>query len=202
MQPTFSVIGGFFIKTILALIPALALWFWAREWLIQPVGWLSTQLMMGLFPTWVAGTTLDGTTLTLLTTVELPSDRPGMSARLAPSANLLTYCYGLPMFAALLVAAGARGLWWKLPFGALILIPFQAWGACFDLLVKVAVHFGAHSAAVTGFSALQINLIAIGYQMGFLLLPTLAPMLTWVVLERRFLATVAVDGALKGITSR
>lgn len=199
MSRGLSVIGGFFLRTILWLVPALALWWWAREWLVQPVAWLSQQLMLGFFPNWVYRTELEGTVLALLTAIPVPQP-DGRLAELAPEANVLTYCYGLPMLLALLLGARAKGLWWKLPVGALVLWPFQAWGVVFDLLIKVGAHAAAVSMPVTGWSALQVNLFAVGYQLGFLLLPTLVPMLLWLQFERHFLATVMVDAALSGAT--
>jgi hypothetical protein len=201
MQPSLSVVGGFFVRTLLMLGPALAAWFWAREWLVRPVAWLAEQTMLFCFPAWVYGAQRNGTSLELLTALRAV-DASGRVGELSAQVNLLTYCYGLPMLLALLFAAKARGLWWKLPLGALLLLPFQVWGVCFDWLVKIAVHMGHLTAAATGFSSLQVNAFALAYQLGFLLLPTLVPVLVWLRLERRFLVTLVVDGALKGAVSR
>ncbi|AUN95699.1 exosortase H-associated membrane protein [Pseudazoarcus pumilus] len=199
MQRGLSVVGGFFLRTILALVPALAVWYWAREWVVQPVAWLVERVMLFFFPGWVYTTELQGTTQVLLTTIRVPQPG-GMIAELAPEANVLTYCYGLPMLLALLIASRSRGLWWKFPLGALVILPFQTWGMVFDLLVKTGVQMHHLSAAVTGFSALQLNLFAVGYQLGFLLLPTLVPMLLWLAFERRFIGMVMFDAALDGAT--
>lgn len=199
MQRGLSVIGGFFLRAVFWLVPALALWFWGREWVVLPVAWLVEQALLTFFPGWVYGAVLDGTNLELLTTIRVPQ-QGGAIAELVPDANVLKYCYGLPMLVALVLAARARGVWWKLPLGALLLLPFQAWGVVFDLLITIAVHSADVSAAVTGFSALQINLFAVGYQLGFLLLPTLVPALIWLRFERQFLVTVMFDAALSGAT--
>jgi hypothetical protein len=199
VQRGLSVIGGFFLRALLALIPALALWYWAREWVVKPVAWLVERVMLWFFPGWVYGTELEGTAQALLTTIRVPQPG-GRIAELAPEVNVLTYCYGLPMLLALLIASRSRGLWWKFPLGALVLLPFQAWGVVFDLLIKIGAHMAHLSAGVTGFSALQVNLFAVGYQLGFLLLPTLVPMLLWLQMERRFLAMVMFDAALSGAT--
>jgi hypothetical protein len=99
---------------------------------------------------------------------------------------------------ALFVAARARGLWWKQPLCAAALLPFQAWGVCFSWLLQVGVQAGEYTRAKTYFSVWDQNLIALGYQFGFLLLPTLAPLLLWLFFERRFVITVAVEGAMQG----
>jgi len=82
------------------------------------------------------------------------------------------------------------------------LLPFQAWGVCFGWLKQVAVQFGPQTRATTYFGAWATNLIGLGYQIGFLLLPTLVPMLMWLYLERRFVITVAVVGSMAGSVDR
>ena len=63
-----------------------------------------------------------------------------------------------------------------------------------ELLKQAAITSGA--AAQTGFSAFQINLVAYAYQLGALLVPTLAPILIWVWLDRAFFAAVVIEGWL------
>jgi hypothetical protein len=82
------------------------------------------------------------------------------------------------------------------------LLPFQAWGVCFAWLVQVGVQHGPQTRSTTYFGELAMNLIGLGYQIGFLLLPTLVPMLMWLYLERRFVITVAVEGAMQDVVMR
>lgn len=193
--PTFSIIGGFFLRALLWLAPALTLWYLARDWIVKPVAWLSEIAMRHSFPLWVTGSELDGTVQILLTSIRVMQG--GQVGELTPEVRVLSYCYGLPLYVALLLAARARGLWWKLPLGAVALLPFQAWGVCFAWLVDIAVYMRDLTLATTRFSELQVNLIGIGYQLGYLLLPVLAPLLLWLHLERRFITLIAVDGAME-----
>lgn len=199
-QPS-SVIAIFFVRALAFLVPALALWYWARDYVVMPVAWLAGWLMRYFFPGWVSGSELDGINLTLLTRLTVPHVS-GQIAELTPEVSVLTYCYGLPLLVALLLAARAKGLWWKLPTCAVALLPFQAWGVCFAWLLQVAVQSGPQTRAVTYFNAWDVNLIGLGNQIGFLLLPTLVPMLMWLYLERSFVITVAVEGAMEGTVSR
>jgi len=192
-----SVIGGFFVRAVLWLAPALALWYWARDYVVMPVAWLAGNLMRYFFPGWVSGSELNGISQTLLTRLPVPYVS-GQIAELAPDVSVLTYCYGLPLLVALFLAVRAKGLWWKLPVCAVGLLPFQAWGVCFAWLIPVAVKSGSYTRSITYFTDWDVNLIGLGYQIGFLLLPTLAPMLMWMYLERSFIITVAVEGAMEG----
>jgi hypothetical protein len=191
-----SVVGGFFLRALLMLIPALALWYWARDLVVIPPAWLADQFMRNLFPAWVSGTELHGVAQTLITRLAVPVS--GGLADLTPEVSVLTYCYGLPLLAALFVAARAKAIWWKLPVCALGLLPFQAAGVCFSWLVAVAVHSADSTRSTTYFNSLDMNLIGLGYQLSFLLLPTLVPLLMWGYLERAFVATVAVEGSMAG----
>jgi len=89
-----------------------------------------------------------------------------------------------------------RGWWWKIPLAALALMPFQALSVCFTWLMQVAVLAGEQTAGQTGFGAWQRNLFAAGYQLGFLLLPTLMPVLVWLALDRRLIAAVLIESAV------
>ncbi len=201
MRKPSSVIAIFFVRALLGLGPALALWYWARNYVVMPVAWLAGGLMRYFFPGWVSGSELDGINLTLLTRLTMPHVS-GQIAELTPEVSVLTYCYGLPLLLALFFAARAKGLWWKLPVCALGLLPFQAWGVCFAWLLQVAVQSGPNTRSMTYFTTWDVNLIGLGNQIGFLLLPTLVPMLMWLYLERRFVITVAVEGSMEGSVPR
>lgn len=199
MQRGLSVVGGFFLRAILWLVPSLALWFWARDWLVAPVAWLVERVMLYSFPVWVYGTELAGTEQTLLTAVQVPHPS-GRAAELLVDTNVLMYCYGLPMLLALLLASRAHGTWWKFPAGALVMWPLQAWGVVFDFLIQVGAHYARFSTPITGFTPFQVDLFGVAYQLGYLVLPTLAPVMLWLLFERRFIGMVMFDAALDGAT--
>jgi hypothetical protein len=83
------------------------------------------------------------------------------------------YTYGAPVFAALMVAAGAKMRF--LLLGLLLLLPFQAWGVFFDLLKQLAFPTVEGMPKNLGFEGLPREFIALGYQFGVLILPMLAP---------------------------
>lgn len=192
-----GVIAIFFVRALLSLLPLLALWYWARDWVVKPVAWLAEQAMLFFFSRWVLGSELHGVNQVLLTVLTVPH-ASGRTADLTPEVVVLTYCYGLPLLVALFFAARAKGLWWKLPLGAITLLPFQAWGVCFSWLLQVGLQTGEYTRSKTYFTAWDQNLIALGYQFGFLLMPTLVPLLLWLFFERRFVITVAVEGTMQG----
>lgn len=195
MRQPFSVISGFFVRALLWLIPALALWYLARAYVAVAPAWLAEAVMKAMFPFWVHGSELHGTTQTLITGLTVPGSG-GQIGELAPEANVLTYAYGMPLLAALFLAVRSKGLWWKIPLGTAALLPFQAWGVCFTWLLQIGVQAAEATQTQTRFDAFDTNLIAAGYQLGFLLLPTLAPILIWLALDHRLVQQVLVEGAM------
>jgi hypothetical protein len=177
----------FFVTALLWLLVGLAVWFPLREWLVLPAGWLAREVMLWTFPNWVAGAEITGKQQVLLTHLRIWS-ADNRQGELAPEANALVYAYGAPLLAALMLASRTPGLWWKLPVGLLALLPFQAWAICFTWLMQVAGVAGEQTRGQTRFGPWQANAFAACYQLGFLILPTLAPVALWLGFDRRLLA--------------
>ncbi len=76
---------------------------------------------------------------------------------------------------------------------AILLVP-QAFSLVFSILKQVIVAGG--SPAALGVAAWQMEGIALGYQFGSLLLPTLAPVLLWLWFDRAFFSSIVVEGWL------
>ena len=189
--------GGFFLRTVLLLIPMLALWYWAREWVVAPPAWLAGKALQFQFPSWVLGIEREGLHHVLLTNLRVVTPNRQIG-ELTPEIRALSYCYGSALLPALLLGSQAGKLWWKLPAGLALLIPFQAWSIAFAWLLQVAVQAGPQVASEAGFSAMGMNLVAAGYQFGYLIFPALAPVLVWLALDRRLMATVLLEGSLSG----
>jgi hypothetical protein len=132
----------------------------------------------------VTGVELQGREIefvTRLTTVTAS----GETAVLVPGVNPLVYTYGLAFFLALMLAARPRIR--PIVAGALALLPFQAWGIAFELLLQVGVSLGPDVAAQARIGGLEREAIALGYQLGSLILPPVVPVLLWAGLNRPFL---------------
>lgn len=191
-------VGRFFLRALVWFAVALAAWYALRGTLTAPAAWLASHAMQAAFPGWVVGTEPEGHALVLLTRLRVFDAARGLG-ELAPQANLLSYTYGTPLLAALLLAARARHAVPKIAAGALALVPFQAWGICFAWLAQVM-----QSGTVqpqTGFGPWQANAIAAGYQLGFLILPTLAPVAVWLALDRTLLKRFSAEDAISGALS-
>lgn len=196
MRP--SSVLAFVLRAIGAFVALLLGWYLLGEWFTVPAGVVAKGAVAALFPSWAEGVQQSGTTLALLTTLEVrgvAGAAPGQVALLSPEANFLPYGYGLPLLVALLLAARAGRLPARIALGAAALLPFQVLGVCLDWLKQLAIGMGA-----APFSAAERELIAFGYQMGSLVLPALVPVLLWAWLDLAFLRAFVVEAALEGST--
>lgn len=189
-----NLVGLFLLKAIAWFIALLLVWHQLSSLVTLPVSLLSKVVVSKMFPPWAEGVQQAGASLTLLTTLEaqnMAGTPAGQVALLSPEVEFLKYGYGLPLLIALLLASGAKSIFTKICVGALALLPFQVWGVCFDWLKQAAIDTGA-----AHFSPVGREFIAFGYQFGNLVLPTLAPVLLWVVMCRNFLTALVLEAAL------
>jgi len=191
-----SLISLFLFQAVAWFIALLFVWYQLGSLVTLPVSLLADSAVVNLFPPWAEGVQQAGASLTLLTNLEVSgmADVPaGQVAVFSPEVGFLKYGYGLPLLIALLFASNAKRIFTKICAGALVLLPFQVWGVCFDWLKQMGIETGAAS-----FSPMARELIAFGYQFGYLVLPALVPVLLWVAMDRRFLMAFILEAALDG----
>jgi len=175
-----------FILAVLAWLPVtFAVWYFGAPVLLWPSVVTIEAIARTAFARLVSEVEQAGATLTFVTSL-----RPGTGltdAFVSVDVNLLLYSFGMPMLAALILAA--REAAWKrhLVVGYLALVPFIAWGGLADFLKNVAITAGPQVASQTGFSAAQREAIAFAFQFGSLILPAIVPAIVWVLMHRRFL---------------
>jgi len=208
MRLSSSPLPRFFAIAAVALFALTLAWRPVSGTLAAPAAWLAAATMRTLFPDWVRSAKGGAGRLEVETRLTVKPSRQqiaeatragqqvpeGAVAELVLEADPSLPGYGLPILLALLVAARGKRLLPRALLGAACLVPFQAYCLVTELLKQAAITSGA--AAQTGFSALQINFIAYAYQLGALLVPTLAPILIWVWLDRAFFAAVVIEGWL------
>jgi|KBSMisStandDraft_5_1062788.scaffolds.fasta_scaffold33006_2 hypothetical protein len=177
-------VGAFVLRTFLWLPPCLAAWYLVAGFHGLVAGWLAAPLAGAFSPGLVTGVELQGRELEFVTRLTTAT-AGGETGVLVPDVNPLVYTYGLAFFLALMLAARPR--FWPIVAGALALLPFQAWGIAFDLLVQVGVRLGPDVGAQARIGGWEREAIVLGYQLGSLILPPIVPVLLWAGLNRAFL---------------
>jgi hypothetical protein len=158
---------------------------------------MALSMMQALFP-WADGLERVGSTVRLITDVQVLVMHGGhyRMGFLTSEVNTLAYGYGLVVFPVLLAAARTPRPVLKLVGGCTLLFVLQSTGICFHWLRDLAVVYGAETQGVLGFSSWQRELVVYGYQLAFLVLTPLAPVLIWSALDQRYLRHHWLSGVL------
>lgn len=167
----------------LMLLPVfLAGWYAAAA----PVGWIAGKLAMPIIRIASEGAPtveLKGRDLLYTVKLEMPY-RPGGVPRVAADieVNASKFTYGIALFLALALAAKESRRPLGIAIGAAILLVLPAFGIAFDALKQMGA--APDLLPFLAWGSGKREAIALGYQVGTLLLPTLAPVAIWLVLGR------------------
>ncbi|MEO8488032.1 MAG: exosortase H-associated membrane protein [Betaproteobacteria bacterium] len=176
---------GRFIVTVLVWLPVtFAVWYLVSPALMWIVRFLCSAAALP-FGDLVRTVEQSGSTMVFVTSL-----KPGQAAGagvISVSVDGLLYAFGMPMFAALTLAAREPARWKILALGIVALLPFVTFGIVADFLKNVAITSGPLVASQAGFSSAQREMIAFAYQFGTLILPTVVPAIVWVLTHRAFL---------------
>lgn len=188
---------AFFVTAITAF-PLLTLgWMQVSAWTSYPVSGITHIVLGNGAKEWIRSIEKAPEKFVVDTriAVMVPGQESRGRAELVVEADPARYAYGLPLFIALLVAARSQHLLWKVIGGYVLLLLPQAFSMSLDVLRQIIVAGG--TPANLGILQWQMEAIALGYQIGALLLPTVAPAVIWLWFERQFFAAVIVDGMLR-----
>jgi hypothetical protein len=113
--------------------------------------------------------------------------RDGSTEALGFIVNPLIFSYGLPLLFGLVMGsdAGARRKLGVMVLGYVVITLVQIWGVVFQSLKMLAFDFGEQTRSVILTHGINESMVAIGYQLGTLILPALAPIIVWVLTNRR-----------------
>jgi hypothetical protein len=187
---------SFVLRAFLWLAPCFAAWYYLASIHSMVAGRLAWMLIGLVAPGVVSDIEREGFELVFVTTLEV-HPAPGLTAVLMPQVNPLLYTYGLALFVAMML--GSRRGWRPLLAGSAMLLPFQGWGIAFDLLSQLAINLGPDIAVLAGLADWRREAIALGYQVGALMLPSLAPVMLWAAFNRSFMQrTLAIRDCLPG----
>jgi len=112
--------------------------------------------------------------------------RDGTTEALGFVVNPLVYTYGLPLLFGLVMGSDVS---WLRKFiimliGYVAITLVQIWGVVWLSLKMLAFNFGSQTHAIVAAHGVSDGAIALGYQLGTLILPPLAPIFVWVLSNR------------------
>lgn len=113
--------------------------------------------------------------------------RDGTTEALGFVVNPLVFSYGLPLLFGLVMGSDAS----LLRKAAILIVGYttitfvQVWGVVFQSLKMLSFNFGAQTHDLVLQAGVSDTVIALGYQLGTLIFPALAPIFVWVLMNRR-----------------
>jgi hypothetical protein len=112
--------------------------------------------------------------------------RDGTTEALGFIVNPLIFSYGLPLLFGLVMGSDVS---WRRKAGILflgyaVITAVQIWGVVFETLKMLSFNFGEQTHAVVLSHGITDTVVALGYQLGTLILPALAPIFVWVLTNR------------------
>jgi len=178
-----------FVLAVLAWLPVtFAVWYFAAPLILWPATLLTELVARVGFGDLVTAVEQNAAVVTFATSLKAGQAIAG--GVVAVEVNALLYSFGLPMFAALTLAAHEPHWLRALAIGYAVLVAAIAWGVLADFLKNIAITAAPQVASQAGFSPIQRELIVFAFQFGSLILPAVAPAIVWVLTHRGFLERI------------
>lgn len=197
MKP--SSLGVFFASATAWFLALTLLWLQISAWTSYPVAGITHMVLEQGAKDWVRKIHKTPGQLQVDTRIEMSIPGQGR-AELIVEVDPAHNAYGLPLFFALLLAARGRHLIRRALAGYLLLLIPQAFSLIFDILKQIIVAGG--TPAHLGIASWTLEAIALSFQFGSLVLPTLAPVALWLWLDQDFFEAVLVGGWLRKTSLR
>jgi hypothetical protein len=186
------------LKVVLWLPVCFAVWYYMKGVIGVPTFFLVDWVMNNALPEFIKDIEFKGHLLNVVlqfTPPSLPDMKvpEGQVAELVFDVNSLAYGYSIPLYTALILATPGeeRAKWIHWSIGFFILVLVQSWGVSFDILKTLTFRLDASLSSQLGFSSLQKELVALGYQFGYLILPAVTPLILWIGFHQEFLGKLA-----------
>jgi len=179
-------VKGFLFKIIIWLPLTFVAWYFLTPAILYIVAMLTKSILMLIASHAIVDIESQNRVLEVIT--QFASSNKGMDAgALTFSVNAMKYGYGLAVFTAMILASPDK-LSSKLQnfyIGALILIIVQVWGVTFDILITFVFKLGRGIGETMGTTEFTREVIALCYQMGYLILPSVTPILLWFTMYQK-----------------
>ena len=186
-----------FMLGVLVFFPlTFFVWYVTAAFHLAPVTLMSEGILNGIVPDALMWLRLDGHTLVVAsnfghdTAGQVVSPPVGEDV-LGFHLNPLIYSYSLPLVAALMLATPGQDKWLNLLWGILLVLPSEVFSMVFSVLKTLTFDVGYAFQVQQGISQAGADAIALGYQVGTLLLPMIVPLIVWVGLNRAFIVRLA-----------
>jgi len=181
-----------FILALFYLPLGFFLWFYLASVLMWFPSRLSDWALTGFFPEVFERVVQFGFHLEIQTHVQLARQVEGQVALLNTDINPMIYAWGMALLFGLIMATPMRPRrrMLQMLIGYLVVSLVTAWGIIWETWTDLAFRLGPEAARAVAESPLSPTMIALFYQLGYLMLPAVVPLAVWILMNRPFLEQV------------
>lgn len=176
-----------------------AVWYFSSIMFVVPLADIVNLLSTTLLSEVVSAVEPDGNKLLVVLAMEVKGDSTGVmrTGEMLFELNPLIYGYCIPLYTALLLASpgseGRKTVAWLIAMVLLFLV--QALCIQAEILKIVAIDLVEETRPLLGFPNWGYEVVALLYQLGFLILPSVTPIGIWLFQFRDFVMAMADDQA-------
>lgn len=181
-----------FLLALLYLPLGFFLWFFFASALMFPVARISDWLLTGFFPEIFERIVQLDFTLEIQTLVAMEQAVEGRTAMLNLHVNPMIYAWGMALLFGLIMATPltARRRLAQLAVAYVVVALVTVWGVFWETWVDLAFRSGPEAAAVAREAVFPLDLVALFYQLGYLMFPAVVPVAAWILMNRPFIETL------------
>ncbi len=183
------------VLAALWMVLGFSIWFYTGALHVAPVRFFSEQFLQYLLGESIYNVIHNPDNyLYLIVQTRIPHVFPdGTTGALGISTNPLIYGYGLPLLFGLSMATptGVVRKIVQLSAGLVAMWLVQTWGVSWEVMKNMAFAYGPGAHEVISSAGISDVVIALFYQLGYLIFPALAPILIWVLFNRPYIEQLA-----------
>ncbi len=191
-----SVIRQLLVSTVLFLPLCFFIWFYASSLLVIPVKYL-LQFILSLWqPELFNGVTQHHYLLNIETLIFPSETFAGQGDKLAVldvTVNPMLYGYGLAVISGLVISlpelkASTRAV--QIFFGYILVVLIQTFGSFWEMIKHLVFEAGPDTSQAILNTGLDENIVALMYQMSYLILPAVVPVAYWILMNNKFISEI------------
>ncbi len=178
-----------FILAALYLPLGFFLWFFFASALMFPTARLSDLLLTGLFSDIFERIVQLDFHLEIQTSIIMSQQVEGQTAALNLHVNPMIYAWGMALLFGLIMATPltARRRLIQLAVAFVVVTIVTVWGVFWEAWVDLAFRSGPEAAAMAREAIFPLNMMALCYQLGYLMFPAVVPVAAWILMNRPFI---------------
>ncbi len=196
MSTDILTVKGFLIRVLIWLPIMFVLWYFLTPAIVYLVSLLSKTVLSFVAGKAVVGVEQHEHVMHIVTNFAKDATN---TARLTFVVDVMKYAYGLALFPAMVLATPKS---WKDKFqdlyiGILVIFFIILWGVTFDTMLTLVFKLGGGIGEAMGTTAFTREVIALGYQLGYLILPAITPIILWFAMNQDLVVKLAPKFAPK-----